>query len=48
MADLDLIVQQVAPHPPPARELSGQRVGALDVVLNALGVACVGVMEWIM
>ena len=47
MADLDLMVQQVAPHPPPARELGGQRVGALDVVLIAFGVACVGVMGWI-
>jgi len=47
MADLDLMVQQVAPRPPPARELGGQRVGALDVVLIAFGVACVGVMGWI-
>jgi len=47
MADLDLMVQQEAPRPPPARELGGHRVGALDVVLIAFGVAFVGVMGWI-
>jgi len=47
MADLDLMVQQEAPRPPPAREIGGQRVGALDVVLIAFKVACVDVMGWI-
>jgi len=47
MADLYLMVQQVAPRPPQALELGGQRLGALEVVLIAFGVACVGVMGWI-
>jgi len=47
MADLDLMVQHEAPRPPPAREIGGQRIGALDVVLIAFGVACVDVMGWI-